>query len=198
MISNSFFRFPKLPFGFYLGNFWTVVGSGQEHFSFCLCFFCFFRNKSKEALKSLQWLRGWVSKRVVRDEFSSLQEYREQFDTCLKCEKLLKECQHPSPSIFDKLKDISRKRTLKPFILITILYVMMEFSGMFVMRPYIVQILNAYGIPIGASSTTILLGLLGLIANIFLVFTVRVFGKRRIYLFTICGTFLCSFGLSEL
>lgn len=138
-----------------------------------------------------------MSKRAVYNEFTALEDYKEQFDTCFKCKRLLNECKHPPPSLFDKLKDISRKRTRKPFILISILYVMMEFSGMFAMRPYIVQILNAYGIPIGASSTTVLLGLLGLVANIFLLFTVKVFGKRNIYLVTICGTFLCCFGLSR-
>lgn len=142
-------------------------------------------------------MRGWVSKRVVIDEFQALQVYKEQFDTCFKCKRFLSECKHPPPSVFDKLKDISRQRTLKPFILITILYFMMEFSGMFAMRPFVVQILNAYGIPIGARSTTILLGLLGLIANICLLFTVKTFGKRKIYLYTICITFLCCFGLSK-
>lgn len=155
------------------------------------------KNKSKEALKSLQWLRGWVSSDAVYNEFVELQRYNNLSNSCSNCQKQMIKCSHSGPSLYDKIKDMTRKRTLKPFVLITILYILMEFSGMFVMRPYIVQILNAYGIPLDANLTTVFLGLLGVAANLCLLATVKFFGKRKIYLCSMIGTVLSCFALSK-
>lgn len=65
------------------------------------------------------------------------------------------------------------------------------------MRPYIVPILNAYGIPFGANFTTVLLGVLGIFAGICIMSTVKMLGKRKIYLFSLVGSFLSCFGLSN-
>lgn len=69
---------------------------------------------------------------------------------------------------------------------------------MFAMRPYIVQILNSYSVPIRANLITIYLGLIGLIANITLVLTMKVLGKRNIYLISMVGNVLCCIGLGDL
>lgn len=156
------------------------------------------KNRPVDAMKSLQWLRGWVSSQDVWTEYSILAQYNELSNSCANCRKQKMKCSHPAPTICDKLKDITRKRTLKPFIMITILYFLMEFSGMFVMRPYLVQILNAYGIPVRTNLITVYLGLIGVVSNICLLFIVKLLGKRRIYLISMIGTILSCFGLCEL
>lgn len=90
------------------------------------------------------------------------------------------------------------------------------------MRPYTVQILLAYHVPIDANWATVrltrrinyirfallillqaffykqvILGLLGLIATTFLLCIVRFVGKRRIYLFALFTTFSTSIWLGE-
>lgn len=148
-------------------------------------------------MKALQWLRGWVPPQNISDEFKHMQRYNEKCNACSACEKQKRSCYHLTPTFFEKIKKIFRTRTIKPIVLITILYILMEFCGMFAMRPYIVQILNTYSVPIQSNLVTLYLGLLGLIANICLVFTVKFLGKRCIYLISMAGNVLCCIGLSE-
>lgn len=155
------------------------------------------KKRVKKAEKSLQVLRGWVSSELVSHELEQLKQIIELSASCANCEKSGKKCDHPLPTLCTKLRDTTRKRTLKPLLLVTILFLLMQFSGMFAMRPYILPILNAHGICFDASFTTIILGVLGVFANIFIVFTIRTFGKRKLYLYAMIGNFISCFGLSE-
>lgn len=96
----------------------------------------------------------------------------------------------------DKLKDMTHMRTLKPFILVSVLFVFMQFSGMFATRPYIVPILSAYGISLDANLTTVILGAIGVLANVAILFSIRALGKRNIYLYSMLGNLLTCIGLS--
>lgn len=156
------------------------------------------KQRSEEAQKSLQVLRGWVSNESISAEFEQLKQICEISASCSVCEKSGKKCDHPPPKLLDKLKDMTRKRTLKPFVLVTILFLLMQFTGMFAMRPYIVPILSVHGISLNANFITIMLGILGIFANIFIVFTIRTFGKRKIYLYSMVGNFISSFALSKI
>ncbi|XP_031639275.1 facilitated trehalose transporter Tret1-like [Contarinia nasturtii] len=153
-------------------------------------------HRTDQAEKSLQVLRGWVSSKTITPELDQLKRASELSASCVNCEKSGQKCNHPPPTLFDKLKDITRKRTLKPFSIISILFLLMQFSGMFAMRPYIVPILNAHGIAFSANFITVMLGVLGILANICIALTVRTIGKRRIYLYSMVGNFVSCFGLS--
>lgn len=155
------------------------------------------KQRSEEAQKSLQVLRGWVSTESISAEFKQLKHIGEMSVSCSSCEKSGNKCNHAPPNLLDKFKDMTKKRTLKPFILVTILFLLMQFSGMFAMRPYIVQIINVHGISLDANFTTIVMGVLGILANVFIVFTIQALGKRKIYLYSMVGNFIGSFGLSE-
>lgn len=117
--------------------------------------------------------------------------------SCGECEKLGIKCDHPPPTLLEKFKDMAKKRSLKPFVLSTLMFLFMQFTGIFIMRPYIVPILKAHGISLDPNFTTIILGVLGILANVFIVLTVRSIGKRNIYLYSMVGNFVCSFGLSK-
>lgn len=155
------------------------------------------KNRPTSAVKALCWLRGWVPAQAVSSEFKQMQQYNSIFNGCIDCQKYAKICAHTAPTLYEKLKDILRKRTIKPFILITSLYILMEFCGMFAMRPFIVQVLNSYGVPIRANVTALCLGLIGLVANVTLVFTMKLLGKRKIYLISMAGNVVCCFGLGK-
>lgn len=155
------------------------------------------KKKEAKAEKSLQWLRGWVSPQAVTPELNQLKKVSDLSTSCLECIKHEVKCDHPAPKLMDKFKDMTERRTLKPFTLITLLFLLMQFSGMFATRPYIVQILSAHGLSWDANFTTVALGVIGVFANICIVFSIRLLGKRNIYLYSMFGNFLTCFGLGE-
>lgn len=155
------------------------------------------KNRTDEALKSLQWLRGWTNNAAITEEFKELQRYKETAHRCYSCEKQQLNCSHPPPRLQDKLQDFLRKRTLIPFCLIAFQFILIQFCGIFPMRPYIIQILDCYHTAIDASQINTIMGLLGILANIVILFTVQKIGKRRIYLYSAMITMICCFALSE-
>lgn len=113
------------------------------------------KNRSVDALKSLQWLRGWVSEKAVEQEFNELQRYVDQFKACNECTKNQVNCPHPPPTKWEKTKDIFRKRTMKPFLIVSFLFIFTQLSGLPPMRPYLVLILKAYGVPVDPNWATV-------------------------------------------
>lgn len=150
------------------------------------------KNQTERAEKALQWLRGWVPKANVANEFQALQRYSERSKACNTCIKQDKICTHPPPTVADKMAELKRKRTLKPFFIVMSLFFLAQFTGVQAMRPYIVQILKAYNTPIESDRATVLLGMMGNFANFFFIGLVRFMGKRRIYLVALSGTCICS------
>lgn len=155
------------------------------------------KKRECQAERSLQWLRGWVSPKAVSAELNQLKRVSELSTSCMECEKQEIKCEHPPPSLLDKCKDMTRKRTLKPFVLVSILFVLMQFSGMFATRPFIVSILISFGINFDANFVTVILGAIGILANFCILFSVRLLGKRNIYLYSMLGNFITCFGLGK-
>lgn len=151
-----------------------------------------------DALKSLQWYRGWVRAENVATEFRDLKRYCSWTKSCRRCQKLCIKCGHAEPTILDKFKAMKRKRLLKPFSIIQIMSIFSLFSTGCAMRPYIIPILNAYGIPIDVNLSTIIFSLLSVAANVCLLFSVQLFGKRKIYLSAMLVVILTCFSLSKL
>lgn len=154
------------------------------------------RNKTKLAMQSLQWLRGWVSPQAVYDELHTLQLHSEYSNSCRQCLEQSVKCYHPPPTFRDKIANLKRRRTLKPLLLVVLLHMFMEFCGMFAWRPYIIQILQANGVPVDANTTTIYLSVGGIAANISHLILVKFTGKRKIYIGTSFAVALICFTLS--
>lgn len=112
------------------------------------------KNREAEALKSLQWLRGWVSAKAVKVEFDEIKRYNQYSVSCSACIKSQKKCTHP-PNLKQKLQELFRRRTMKPFIILLTAFFIAQFSGSHAMRPYIVQILKSYGSPISPNWATV-------------------------------------------
>lgn len=155
------------------------------------------KGREEDALKSLQWLRGWTPPQAVAKEFQQLQRYSVNSGSCNPCVKQKLICTHPPPTFRQKLGEITRKRTLKPLLLILLIFLIAQFSGLYAMRPFITLIIQAYGVPIKPSLATVWIGFVGLLANVILLCVVRTVGKRRVYLLSMIGTFTCCISLGE-
>lgn len=153
------------------------------------------KDRSDKALKSLQWLRGCVSADTVIDEYKNLQQYSERSRACNSCGKQSIRCDH-TESILNKLKQLKRKRIMKPLILAIILQFFLQFSAIMTWRPYIIQILSAYAIRWNASYTAVVMSSMGLVAKVCSMSLIKTMGKRKLYLVASAVTYLSCFGLS--
>lgn len=107
------------------------------------------KNRTTDAQKSLQWLRGWVSKEAISNEFKALQQYSERSKSCILCiNDNNRICNHPPPNFMEKMSELKRKRTLKPFFIVFCGFFLAQFGGTSAIKPYIVQILIAYRTPL--------------------------------------------------
>lgn len=157
-------------------------------------------DKPAEALKALQWLRGWAPSSSVATEFREMQRYCGNAKQCLQCNKSVaagpsphKECDHGMLS--RKWHSFFEARNLKPFFIVTMFLVFTQLSGLAAMRPYLVQLLQAFQVPIDAKRATAMVGLLKLAANLTIMGTVKFVGKRRLSLLSACGVTVCGVGL---
>lgn len=147
------------------------------------------KKRKEDALKSLMWLRGWVSDpKHVEKEFKEIERYSEDSNRCIACQKSDSKCIHKSSSSKELLKELCRKRTLKPFTLVITMFMFCQFSGLSAMRPYFVQIFQAFSVPIDASWATVVIGILGFAANIACTILIKPLGKRKIALISMLGT----------
>jgi MFS family permease len=155
------------------------------------------KHRKEDALKSLMWLRGWVpSPKYVEKEFNELVRYSEESNRCVACHKLGTKCSHPPASAKELFRELYRKRTLKPFFLVLIMFVFAQFSGLASMRPYLVQIFQTYAVPIDASWATVVIGIMGFFANILSVIVIKPLGKRKIGLISMVGTCISIISLA--
>lgn len=89
------------------------------------------KGRTREAEKALCWLRGWVPKEFVSNEFKSLQRYSARAKSCYNCIENNRDCPHPPPGLSDKFAEFRRKRTLKSFTIVISLFVILQYSGIF-------------------------------------------------------------------
>lgn len=141
----------------------------------------------KDAEKSLQWLRGWVSPQTVHKEFVELQNYSKTSNACALCAKQTVQCQHPKQTFWQKMKEIKRRRNIRPLIFILWMNICCEFNGSYVLEPYNLQILTTLGSPIEANVAMVLISGFGIVGSIFLIATIKTFGRRKIYLTSVFG-----------
>lgn len=150
------------------------------------------KSRCDDAEKALCWLRGWVPKESVDQEFQALQRYSKYSRSCHNCIKNDWECFHPPPTLFEKFSELKRKQTLKPLFIVMSLFFFAQFSGIAGMAPYFVQIFKAYASPIAPDEATALLTFAMNLGTILFLCLIRFTGKRRLYFFMMTGVFLCA------
>lgn len=125
-------------------------------------------------------------------EFHELKKHIELSKSCYACIKQDLNCTHPLPTLREKFAELKRKQTLKPLFIATSLFVIGQFSGIYSMRPFIVQIFKAYDSPIPPDQAAAISSFLDITASVVFMCLVRFTGKRPIYLIMSFGTLLCS------
>lgn len=150
------------------------------------------KNRTRDAEKSLCWLRGWVSSDRVSDEFQAMQRYSQRYKSCHACITLNLKCTHPLPTWTEKLGELKRKQTLKPFFIVMALFFIAAFSGILGMMPFQVQIFKAYESPMAPDQATALVNVVNNLANLTFLLLIRFTGKRNLYLILLAMVFLCS------
>lgn len=138
------------------------------------------------------WLRGWVPKDAVAEELHALQRYSERYKYCSSCIKSNLTCSHPLPTFTEKMKELKRKQTLKPFAIVMALFCIALFSGIFSMSTFIVQIFKAYDSPIAPDRAAAILCFANNMGNIIFLSLIRITGKRKLYLTMLTVVFVCS------
>lgn len=128
----------------------------------------------------------------MAQEFNELQRHYEHSKCCDLCIQQNLVCSHPQPTPLEKLLELKRKRTSRPFIIVFILFFLLQFSGTMAMRPYIVQIFTAYEVPMATDEIVALLSFIDNVGNVGFVFLVRSTGRRNLYLAMGFGIFLSS------
>lgn len=149
------------------------------------------RNREKDAMKSLCWLRGWVPAKVVQNEFDKMKRYNEFSRCCSNCRNAQIKCTHPLPTTKERFKEILRSRTLKPAAILLTCSFVSQFAGMNQFSPFIVQILATYRSSIPAEWGTVVLSIVALVGAISWGSIVRFVGKRRIFLTALAICCVC-------
>lgn len=98
-------------------------------------------------MKSLQWVRGWVSESAVQLEYNELERYKLKFYSCIHCQANQLICEH-SNTFIEKLKLLRKKNALRPLIFLTLVSLFTTGNGMLSSRPYMVQMFQTYGFPV--------------------------------------------------
>lgn len=154
------------------------------------------KNRVAEAEKSLCWLRGWVSSEMVAQEFHSLKQQSERSKSCNNCVKQNLKCTHPLPTLREKFAEMKRKRTIKPFTIVVILFILSHMTGVLTTRPFMVQIFQAYDSPIAPDQAAMIMSLLDIVANLVFMCVVHFTGKRKLYLSMVFGIVVCTIVIS--
>lgn len=156
------------------------------------------KDRPKDAQRSLQWLRGWVrDPELVQDEFTKLQNHNILSTACVPCAQQSIKCHHPKASVLDKIRELGRKRNMKPFILVICLNFLLEFAGAIVWRPYLIQVIRAFGVPMDVNNAAMILSLTSIVGSCFFLLTIKTFGKRILYIGSTAICVLCAVGLSK-
>lgn len=107
------------------------------------------KHRDKSALKSLQWLRGWVPARAVQTEFDAIKRYKDSANSCDECKQKQLKCIHPAAQSAAKMfKEMIQRKTLEPFAILMIIGVATFFTGTHHIFAYMAPILKTYKAPI--------------------------------------------------
>lgn len=147
----------------------------------------------REAVKSLQWLRGWVPEHKIEAEFNQL------YDELI-TQKAIEMAADGAPppgqrrTLAQRLRMWRKRSFLVPFILVSFTFFTGHFSGKTPLQTYAVQIFHTLKAPMNKYHATILLGVAEMLATILGVCLIHFTGKRPLVLVSTVGTGLCFFG----
>lgn len=147
------------------------------------------------ALQSLCWLRGWVPADNVRPEFDAISAFVVQSNVCPACQQKQRldttnalslstiTCTHPS-GYWRRCLEMLQPNTLRPLLVVAVCFTLTHTCGMSAIRPFLVQIVTVFRVPVDAGHFAVILGLMELAAFVMVtvLFIMRLTGKRRLLL----------------
>ncbi|XP_017018575.1 facilitated trehalose transporter Tret1 isoform X2 [Drosophila kikkawai] len=147
----------------------------------------------REAVKSLQWLRGWVPEHKIEAEFNQLYD---ELITQKAIELTADGIPLPGQrrTLSQRLRMWRKRSFLVPFLLVSFTFFTGHFSGKTPLQTYAVQIFHTLKAPMNKYHATILLGVAEMLATILGVILIHFTGKRPLVLVSTVGTGLCFFG----
>ncbi|XP_037947939.1 facilitated trehalose transporter Tret1 isoform X2 [Teleopsis dalmanni] len=188
---------------FIMGSFmdWRTIAAVSSAFPvICIVALCFIpesptwlirEQRFREAVKSLQWLRGWVSEHKIESEFNRL------YDELI-TQPAFEEAEENGPvkptKCASRIRMFRKRSFLVPFLLVAFTFFTGHFSGKTPLQTYAVQIFHTLKAPINKYHATILLGVAELIATVLCVFLIHFTGKRPLVLISTIGVGFCFFG----
>ncbi|KAF6197465.1 hypothetical protein GE061_020171 [Apolygus lucorum] len=161
------------------------------------------RGRLNDAEAALCWLRGWVQPREVSGELQSLILYHKQMTTGL---SIKKESSTESQEELVGINDMSlrqkfgyfiRPQMMKPLFLIISYFFFFYASGFQTTRPFLVTVLETYGISQDdAENSIVVIAAVGILGYAACMVAVKKLGKRIISLVSLSGCAACTFALA--
>lgn len=156
------------------------------------------KNRTEDARRSLQWLRGWVSADAVDQEFREIQRCSAMSNSCVACKRADKEgCTHSSAGWRETVPELMGRSTRRPFALILFGFLLMQFTGLSAIRPFLVQIFQTFAIPMDPNWGTVVVALVNISANVTCMVLLKFVGKRQLYLYSLAGCLVSCFSIGE-
>ncbi|KAK7603446.1 hypothetical protein V9T40_003445 [Parthenolecanium corni] len=160
------------------------------------------RGREEDALKSLQWLRGWVPPSIVRSEFEKSQRYineskklRKDTSSYLPVSLDEGDTKKSKNEVWQNIKILSKKEFLQPYKLVSVLFLVSYILSLRVVKPYLLIILRKFDFHspkiLAISSFAQIIGAVTMAA------TVNRFGKKNLmfYSFNISAACLAIISL---
>ncbi|XP_026761515.1 facilitated trehalose transporter Tret1-like [Galleria mellonella] len=163
-----------------------------------------YRGRQKQALKSLCNLRGWTTTENVRDEFDKLVDYTKELEKCAICVKVDPNnvnCNHHKMNWIRRTIDRFRyvmmsKETVRPLTLVILYFAFHIMSGYIPIRPNMVNVCGAFGMPDDGKDITLMVGIITFVTGVLVIGIIKMFGKRKLAVTAMLGIAISSTALS--
>ncbi|XP_077289108.1 facilitated trehalose transporter Tret1-like [Arctopsyche grandis] len=157
------------------------------------------KGRMDDAMKSLCWIRGWCKPADVQKEFEDIVAYQKNSSRCQLCMAMNiidVKCAHRKTGFSGKIKtvyyDMARKEILRPLLLLMFMFAITAFVGLSAIRPNVIKIYSSFGIPIDPYVTADITTGLGLFGAIVFVGVIKFFGRRKLTLFSLLISSICT------
>lgn len=153
------------------------------------------QNRHAEAIESLQWLRGWVKPAAVQAEYTEITNYIDAASRCDECARRHERCTHIC-SYAEKARDLVRRKTLSPLLLVGIAFCVVHANANSAVRPFLVQVFQTFGVPMDPNWASVLVGVVDILSNVLCMVAVRSVGKRWLFLGSLAVSCVCCLALA--
>nr|XP_018913094.1 PREDICTED: facilitated trehalose transporter Tret1-like isoform X1 [Bemisia tabaci] len=175
------------------------------------------KGRSDAALKSLRWLRGWTDAETVREEYEKIVSFTKnqnqkllkrqwsgkvaEYKNCPTVEEAeLAEPASASQGLSERVrkmfKDMTRKEMLIPLTKCCIIFAINCFSGVPILRTYMVKIFDDLNLPVDPKKASVWVALMGMLGNIGCMFVIKKLKKKPLFLASLAGSALCLFSMA--